>query len=38
MNGVSDNEMRAVTHYDVSREDCLAAIEVLRQVLLQVGK
>ena len=38
MNGVSDREMRAVTHYDVSRQDCLAAIDVLRQVLLQIRK
>ena len=38
MNSVSDTEMRAVTHYDVSTGDCLAAIDILRQVLLEIRK
>jgi len=38
MDSVSDREMRAVTHSDIGRADCLAALDVLRQVLLQVRK
>ncbi|HUP04259.1 MAG TPA: GntG family PLP-dependent aldolase [Bryobacteraceae bacterium] len=30
MNGVNDHLMRAVTHYDVNREDCAAALEAFR--------
>jgi threonine aldolase len=32
LNAVNDQFMRAVTHYDVSREDCARAIEVLEEV------
>jgi threonine aldolase len=33
MNGINDRMVRAVTHYDVSREDCARAAEVLREVV-----
>lgn len=33
MNGVNPTHVRAVTHYDVSREDCQEAVEVIRQAL-----
>ena len=33
MNGVNDHLVRAVTHCDVSREDCEAAVAAIRQVL-----
>ncbi|MCL4782243.1 MAG: low specificity L-threonine aldolase [Bryobacterales bacterium] len=33
LNGIDDRRMRAVTHYDVSREQCLAAAESLREIL-----
>jgi threonine aldolase len=33
MNGVNDRLMRAVTHYDVSAEECGAAVGALRTVL-----
>jgi threonine aldolase len=32
MNAINDRQMRAVTHYDVTREDCEKAIAVLRKV------
>ncbi|HYP28800.1 MAG TPA: GntG family PLP-dependent aldolase [Blastocatellia bacterium] len=32
-NGISPREMRMVTHKDVSREDCLAALEVIKEVI-----
>jgi hypothetical protein len=32
MNGINDRMVRAVTHYDVSREDCAQAAETLRNV------
>jgi threonine aldolase len=31
--GVSPTEMRMVTHYDVSRDDCLTALTVIRDVV-----
>jgi threonine aldolase len=33
LNAVNDQFMRAVTHYDVSREDCARAVEVLEEVI-----
>jgi len=33
MNGINDRQMRAVTHYDVTTEDCRKAIEILRRVV-----
>ncbi len=33
LNAVNDQFMRAVTHYDVSREDCAEAIDVLAEVI-----
>jgi threonine aldolase len=35
VNPVGPSLMRAVTHYDVTREDCLAALEALREALAQ---
>ncbi len=32
MNAINDRQMRAVTHYDVSREDCENAIAILRGI------
>lgn len=32
-NGISPREMRMVTHKDVSREDCLAALEAIKEVI-----
>ena len=32
MNAINDRKMRAVTHYDVTREDCEKAIAILRRV------
>ena len=32
LNAINDRQMRAVTHYDVTREDCDKAISVLREV------
>jgi threonine aldolase len=31
MNAINDRQMRAVTHYDVNRENCMKAIDVLRR-------
>ena len=31
--GISPTEMRLVTHYDVSRQDCLQALQIIREVL-----
>jgi threonine aldolase len=31
--GISPTEMRLVTHYDVSREDCLRALQIIRDIL-----
>jgi threonine aldolase len=33
MNGVNDRLMRAVTHYDVSRDDCAQAMDALAEVI-----
>jgi threonine aldolase len=33
INAVNDEFMRAVTHYDVSREDCIDAIGAIEEVL-----
>jgi threonine aldolase len=33
MNGINDRMVRAVTHYDVSREDCSRAAEILARVV-----
>jgi threonine aldolase len=32
MNAINDRQMRAVTHFDVTREQCLSAVETLRTV------
>jgi threonine aldolase len=32
MNGINDRQMRAVTHYDVSREECEEAVGALRKI------
>jgi len=32
MNGINDRQMRAVTHYDVTRKDCDVAIAILRSI------
>ncbi len=33
MNGVNSRQMRAVTHLDVTRQDCARAVEVLAELL-----
>jgi threonine aldolase len=33
INGINDRQMRAVTHYDVTRKDCEQAAGVLADVL-----
>ncbi len=37
MNSVNDRFMRAVTHYDVNREQCVQAIDALEEVLREAG-
>ena len=37
LNAINDRQMRAVTHYDVSREDCARAVEALAEVLAPVA-
>jgi len=38
MNGANSRQMRAVTHYDVTREDCARAVETIAEVLAsQIG-
>ena len=32
LNAINDRQMRAVTHYDVTREDCENAIAALRKI------
>ena len=32
MNGINDRQMRAVTHYDVSREDCQRAAGLIAEI------
>ncbi|MES1258588.1 MAG: low specificity L-threonine aldolase, partial [Acidobacteriota bacterium] len=34
INGVTDKTMRAVTHYDVTREQCGQAMDALRETLM----
>ncbi len=38
MNGINAAEVRAVTHYDVSRADCEAAIETIRQTVAAAAR
>ncbi|HYA18281.1 MAG TPA: hypothetical protein VEF06_12485, partial [Bryobacteraceae bacterium] len=33
INGVNNKFMRALTHYDVTREDCVRAMDALEEVL-----
>jgi threonine aldolase len=33
MNGINDRQMRAVTHYDVTREDCAHALSVIAEAV-----
>jgi hypothetical protein len=35
MNGINPRQMRAVTHFDVSRQQCAAAIAAISEVLAQ---
>jgi threonine aldolase len=37
LNAINERQLRAVTHYDVSREDCARAIEALAEVLAPVA-
>ena len=38
MNGANSRQMRAVTHFDVTREDCARAVETIAEVLAsQIG-
>lgn len=37
LNAINERELRAVTHYDVSREDCRRALEALAEVLAPVA-
>ena len=37
LNAINDRQLRAVTHYDVSREDCARAIEAMAEVLKPVA-
>ena len=37
MNAVNNQFMRAVTHYDVSREECLQAVDALEEVLRETS-
>jgi len=37
LNAINERQMRAVTHYDVSREDCTRAVEALAEVLAPVA-
>jgi threonine aldolase len=34
-NGINEREMRMVTHKDVGRQDCAAALEIMTEVVLQ---
>ena len=38
LNGINDRQMRAVTHYDVTAEDCREAAVALAQVLCEIGE
>jgi threonine aldolase len=33
MNAINDRQMRAVTHYDVTHDDCTAAVKLIEQVV-----
>jgi hypothetical protein len=35
MNGINPRQMRAVTHYDVSREQCATAIVAISEALAE---
>jgi threonine aldolase len=37
LNAINDRQLRAVTHYDVSREDCTRALEAVAEVLAPVA-
>ncbi|MGO9260305.1 MAG: threonine aldolase family protein [Bryobacteraceae bacterium] len=37
LNAINDRQLRAVTHYDVSREDCARAVEAVAEVLRPVA-
>jgi threonine aldolase len=37
LNAINDRQLRAVTHYDVSREDCARAVEAVAEVLAPVA-
>ena len=37
LNAINERQLRAVTHYDVSREDCASAVEALAEVLAPVA-
>jgi threonine aldolase len=37
LNAINDRQLRAVTHYDVSREDCARALEAVAEVLAPVA-
>jgi threonine aldolase len=38
MNGINPRQMRAVTHFDVSRQQCATAIEAISEVLISTGR
>jgi hypothetical protein len=38
MNGFTDKLMRAVTHYNVNREQCALAVDALRDAALPASK
>ena len=37
INGISQSQMRAVTHYDVTRADCAQAVEAVAEAVAQVA-
>jgi threonine aldolase len=38
MNGANSHQMRAVTHFDVTRENCASAVETIAEILAsQIG-
>ncbi len=36
-NGINPRQMRMVTHYDVTREDCLATLKTIREIIQETG-
>lgn len=38
LNAINDRQMRAVTHYDVTREDCDKAIAILRSIIARADR